>query len=342
MERDKCDYHPNQPIHLICTEAGCNFQPLCAMCVPNHSKHTIMNIDQYWKGKFQDIDFSYLEKEIKRDMKEPFGMEEGSVLFACQDMKKFILDWGRNLEKYITKCISKDVKSMIKMINNYEEYLLNNIQENHVDLNQIQKNREENKENKMKMMKALNKSRFSLIETYFNDLTRIQEGTKNIMEKMKEKQKNKKSGLIMKEMKSNTEKGVKALFEHINQIIKDVDLKELEVKFKKVEEKKEKTPKREKEHIFQGIISTSSDKSIILWDKDYKQKSTHKGNSRYRKLIELSSGRIAATTFSPDNSVEILGNNLCAISTLRGHTNSIWDICNMGENHVITGSGIRE
>ena len=186
-ERDKCDYHPNQPIHLICTEAGCNFQPLCAMCVPNHSKHTIVNIDQYWKGKFQDIDFSYLEKEIKRDMKEPFGMEEGSVLFACQDMKKFILDWGRKLEIDINKSISKDVKSMIKMINNYEEYLLNNIQENNGDLNQIQKNREENKENKKKMMKTLNKSRFSLIETYFNDLTRIQEGTKNIMEKMKGK-----------------------------------------------------------------------------------------------------------------------------------------------------------
>ena len=66
-------------------------------------------------------------------------------------------------------------------------------------------------------------------------------------------------------MKSNTEKGVKALFEHINQIIKDVDLKELEVKFKKVEEKKEKTPKREKEDIFQGIISASDDKSLILW-----------------------------------------------------------------------------
>ena len=337
-ERDKCNSHPNQPIHLICTEAGCNFQPLCAMCVPNHSKHTIMNIDQYWKGKFQDIDFSYLEKEMKRDKKEPFGMEESSVLFACQDMKKFILDWGRNLEKYITKCISKDVKSMIKMINHYDEYLLNNIQENHVDLNQIQKNREENKKNKKKMMKALNRSKFSLIEIYFNDLSRIQEGTKNIMEKMKEKQKNKKSGVIMKEMKNNTEKGVKALFEHINQIIKDVDLKELEVKFKKVEEKKEKIPKREKEDIFQGIISASADKSLILWDKDYKQKSTHKGKSGYSKLIELSSGRIAATTGKPDNSVEILGNNLCELSTLRGHTNIIWDIWNMGENHVITGS----
>ena len=330
--------HPNQSIHLICTEAGCNFQPLCAMCVPNHSKHTIVNIDQYWKGKFQDIDFSYLEKEMKRDMKEPFGMEEDSVLFACQDMKKFILDWGRKLEIYITKSISKDVKDMIKMMNNYEEYLLNNIQENNVDLNQIMKNREEKKKNKKKMMKALNKSKFSLIDTYFNDLTRIQEGTKNIMEKMKERQKNKKSGVIMKEMKSNTEKGVKALFEHINQIIKDVDIKELEIKFKKVEEKKEKTPKREKEHIFQGIISASDDKCLILWDKDHKQKSTQKGKSEYIKLIELSSGGIAATTKYPDNSVEILDNNLCLLSTLRGHANNICDICNMGENHVITGS----
>ena len=52
------------------------------------------------------------------------------------------------------------------------------------------------------------------------------------MEKMKEKQKNKKSGVIMEEMKSNTEKGVKALFEHINQVIKDVE-KELEGTFKK-------------------------------------------------------------------------------------------------------------
>ena len=102
------------------------------MCIPNHSKHTIVNIDLYWKVKFLDIDFSDLEKEMKRDMKEPFGMEEGSVLFACQDMKKFIFDWGRKLEIYITKSISKDVKHMI---NDYEEYLLNNIQENHVDLN---------------------------------------------------------------------------------------------------------------------------------------------------------------------------------------------------------------
>ena len=39
-----------------------------------------------------------------------------------------------------------------------------------------------------------------------------------------------------------------------------------------------------------------------------------------------------------DIQVEILGDNLCALSTLRGHTDRISDICNMREGHVITGS----
>ena len=340
-ERDKCESHPNQQISLICTEAGCNLQPLCAMCVQNHFKHAIVSIDQYWKGKLQKIDFSDLEIEMKRDMKEPFGMEEGSILFACQDMKKFILDWGRKLEIDMTRSISKDVKSMINMVSNYEENMLNNIQENHVNLSLILENVKQNKKNKAKMKEALNTSKFSLIDTYFKDLTKFQKGTKDIMEKMKEKQKNKRPEVILKEIKSKTEKGGRILFEHINQLIKtqEVNLKELEGIFKKVEEKKEKTPKREKQHIFQGIISASSDKSLILWDKEYKQKSTHKGKSGYSKLIELSSGGIAATTGGPEYSVEILGNNLELLSIFRGHTYPIYDICNMGERNIITGSG---
>ena len=186
------------------------------------------------------------------------------------------------------------------------------------------------------MMKALNRSKFSLIDTYFKDLTKIQKGTKNIMEKMKEKQKNKKSKVIMEEMKSKTEKGVNALFEHINQVIKGVE-KELEGAFKKVEEKKEKTPKREKEDIFQGLISASSDRSLILWDKNYKQRSTQKGEYGYRKLIELYQGQQQEDTQNKDR---LLGYNLCVLCRLRGHTNTIWDICNMGEGDVITGSWV--
>ena len=341
-ERDKCESHPNQQIHLICTETGCDLQPLCAMCVPNHFKHAIVDIEQYWKGKFQNIDFLDLEEEMKkRNMEELFGMEEGSILFACQDMKKFILDWGRKFEIDMTKSISKDVKSMINMICNYEANMLNNIQENHVDLSQILENEKKNKKYKKKIKKALNTSKFSLLDTYFKDITKMEKGTKDIMEKMKEKQKNMKFEVTIQEMKSKTENGVKALFDDINQVIKtqELNLKELEGIFKKVEEKKEKTPKREKQHIFQGIISASSDKSLILWDKEYKQKSTHKGKSGYIKLIELSSRGIAATTGDPEYSVEILGNNLELLSTLRGHKDYVWDICNMGESHIITGSG---
>ena len=56
-ERDKCKIHVNQEICLICTEEGCDEQPLCPKCVPNHNKHSIQDIDEYWKGKLQNIDF---------------------------------------------------------------------------------------------------------------------------------------------------------------------------------------------------------------------------------------------------------------------------------------------
>ena len=333
-ERDKCKIHINQEICLICIEEGCNEQPLCPKCVPTHRKHTIEDMDQYWKDKIQHLG----DMEImKRELKEPIDQEEGNILLVCRDMKNYILDWGRKLQVEMTKSVNKDVKAMIKMINNYENKMISNIQETHLDLNKIIENGNQNKKYKKKMKKALNRNKFSIINTYYKDLTKMQKGTKDIMQKMKEKQKNKRPEVVMKEIKSKTEKGVKSLFEHINQLIKtqEVNLKELEGIFKKVEEKKEKTPK---EHIFQGIISASDDKSLILWDKEYKQKSTHKGKSWYSKLIELSSGRIAATTGDPENSVEILGNNLELLSTLRGHTNHIYDICNMGERNIITGS----
>ena len=172
------------------------------------------------------------------------------------------------------------------------------------------------------MTKALNSSRFSLLSRYYKELTKKEKERKDIIEKMKKHGKNMRSEIIMEKIKKKTEKGGEILFEHINQI--------MTVTEKFISEKKPKS--------FQGIISASDDKSLILWDKEYKQKSTQKRECGYIKLIELSSGEIAATTWNPDNSVEILGNNLEVLCTLSGHTDTISDICNMGESHVITGS----
>ena len=355
-ERDKCIIHVNQEICLICIEEGCDEQPLCPKCVPTHHKHSIQDINEYWEGKLQNIDVG---GELKGEMRELIDQKKNPILVTCAKMKKYILDWGRKLEMKISKSISNDVKSMIKSINKYEGKITSDIEEKSFDMSKIMENTEQSKKYKKKMKKALNTNKFSQINKYYKELTKTQKETKDIMEKMKKKGKNMRSDIIIQEMKRNTEKGVKVLFENINQVIKTVDLKGLEGTLKKVEEKKvknipkveekqenipkieekkEKAPKREKQHIFQGIISASKDKSLIFWDKEYKQKSTHKGKSRYIKLIELSSGGIAATTGDPDNSVEILGNNLELLSTLRGHTDDIYDICNMGESHIITGS----
>ena len=344
-EREKCKWHPKEEIRLICTERECNLQPICPMCVPKHSRHIIQDIDEYWKEKLQNIDF---DGELKGEMRELIDQKKSPILVTCAEMKKYILDWGGKLEMKISKSISNDVKSMIKSINKYERKITNDIEEKSFDMSKIMENTEQSKKYKKKMKKALNTSKFSQINKYYKDLTKTQKEIKDIMQKMKKKGKNMRSEIIIQEMKRNTEKGVKVLFENINQVIKTINIKELEGTLKKVEEKKEnipkieekkeKTPKREKQHIFQGIISASDDQSLILWDKEYKQKSTHKGKSWYSKLIELPSGGIAATTGDPEYSVEILGNNLELLSTLGGHTSTIYDICNMGESHIITGS----
>ena len=351
MEGDKCNLHPKEQIRLICREIGCNLQPLCPMCIPNHFKHAIVNIEDYWKGKLENIDSADIEQESKEEILIGPNNHEEHILTTCEEIKKYILNWGRMLESKIAKSISTEIKSMIKSINNYENGVINNIQDKSFDKSKIMENTEQNKKYKNKMKKALNSNKFSLINSYYKELTKREKETKDIMQKMKKKGKNMRSEIIIEEMKKKTEKGIKELFEHINQVLygQKVDLKGLKGTLKKVEEKKVKNipkieekkgkpPKREKEHIFQGIISASYDKSLIFWDKEYKQKSTHKGKSGYSKLIELSSGGIAATTGYPEYSVEILGNNLELLSTLRGHTKYIRDICNMGERNIITGS----
>ena len=132
-ERDKCKSHPNEGIRLICKEEGCNLQPLCPMCIPEHVKHAIVNIEVYWKEKLQNIDSADIKGEkVKEEMKDPSIQQKDNILITCGEMKKYILDWGRKLEKMISRSISSDVKSMIKSISNYEEKIINNIQENHL------------------------------------------------------------------------------------------------------------------------------------------------------------------------------------------------------------------
>ena len=322
-ERDKCKSHPKEGIRLICQEKGCNLQPLCPMCIPEHFKHTIVNIEVYWEEKLQNIDSADIKGEkVKEEMNDPNIQQKDNILTTCGEMKKCILDWGRKLEIKISRSISSDVKSMIKSINNYEEKIINNIKENHLDLKNIIENGEENKKYKKKMKKALNSSRFSLVSKYYKKLTKREKERKDIIEKMKKDGKNMISEIIIQEMTKKTEKGTKELFEHINQVLygQKVDLKGLEGTFEKVEEKKKNIPKIEEKKVeliskieekkvdiiskieekkeiipkaekrskrLEGILSASYDKCVILWDKDYKHKSSEKGTSCYIKLIEL-------------------------------------------------------
>ena len=144
-ESDKCESHPKEGIRLICKEEGCDLQPLCPMCIPEHFKHSIVNIEEYWEEKLQNIDSANIEgEELKEEMKDSNIQQKDNILTTCRDMKKYILDWGRKLEIKISRSISSDVKSMVKSINNYEEKIINNIRKNHLDLENIIEYGEEN------------------------------------------------------------------------------------------------------------------------------------------------------------------------------------------------------
>ena len=261
-ERDKCKSHPQEQIRLICKEKGCNLEPFCPKCVPKHFKHVIVEIEEYWKEKLQNIDSADIEGgKLKQEMKDPNNHQKDNILAYCGDMKKYILDWGRMLETKITKSISTDVRSMIKSINIYEKGVINNIKERNFDMSQITENTEQGKKYKKKMKKALNSSKFSQLSIYYKEFTKGEKERKDIMEKMKEKGKNMRSEIIMEEMKKKTEKVTKELFEHINQVLYDqkVDLKGLEGIIKKVEEKKVKNmPKLEEKKV--EIISKAEEK----------------------------------------------------------------------------------
>ena len=85
------------------------------------------------------------------------------------------------------------------------------------------------------------------------------------------------------------------------------------------------------------MISASDDSTLILWDKEFKQKSFHKGITPYTKVIKVGERIVVSDA---DGGVEIYNNNLEILSTITGHTSSIWDMCNIGEK-IITGSGDR-
>ena len=356
MKEEKCTIHKGEIISLICTEPKCNGQRICNKCLPQHKKHDIEDIKDFWKGKIYNLNFSELDQEIKMKIeKSGKTAQEGKSTFQmCQNIKKYILDWGKGLEMHVARRINMEVRSMTKIISNYEKGILSTLIK---DENNLEKAIREGNESQIlakELKEHLELKEYTLIESIFSEIEAKKKRIREMLNQLTLPPSPIFPINIVKELEKRTKGQLKSMSDDINKLFINRE-KEIFEKFKeeeylfKVEEEKEvkKYIKREKvkqERKLDYIISGSIDSSLIFWDNEYNQSSKHKGDKAYYRLLELPGGRFAA---AKSKVVEIFDTKsrelLFTLPAL--HKYSIWCLCNINieskgkrDNVLITGS----
>ena len=357
MEEDKCTIHKGELITMICKDPKCNGQRICTKCLSQHKKHDTEDIKDFWRGKIYNLNFSELDQEIKMKIeKSGKTAQEGKSTFQlCQNIKKYILDWGKGFEMHVAKRINKEVRSMTKIINNYEKGILSTLIK---DENNLEKAIREGNESQIlakELKEHLELKEYTLIESIFSEIEAKEKRIREMLNQLTLPPSPIFPINIVKELEKRTKGQLKIMSDDINKLFinreKEIleKLSEEEYLFK-VEEEKEvkKYINREKvkqERKLDQIILASGDKSLIFWDKEYKLSSKHKGDDNYyNRLLELPGGRFAA---AKDNIVEIFDTKsrelLFTLPPL--HTEYIWCLCNINieskgkrDNLLITGS----
>ena len=356
MEEEKCIIHKGELITMICKDPKCNGERICTKCLPKHKKHDIEDIKDFWRGKIYNLDFSELDQEIKMKIeKSGKTAQEGNSTFQmCQNIKKYILDWGKGLEMHVARRINKEVRSMTKIINNYEKGILSTLIK---DENNLEKAIREGNESQIlakELKEHLELKEYTLIESIFSEIEAKEKRIREMLNQLTLPPSPIFPINIVKELEKRTKGQLKIMSDDINKLFinreKEIleKLSEEEYLFKVEEEKEVKTYiKREKvkqERKLDQIISASGDESLIFWDNEYNQSSKHKGDNYYYRLLELSGGRFAA---AKGNVVEIFDTKSRELlfTLPHQHTEYIWCLCSInieskgkGDNLLITGS----
>ena len=356
MEEEKCIIHKGELITMICKDSKCNGQRICTKCLSQHKKHDTEDIKDFWGGKIYNMNFSELDQEIKMKIeKSGKTAQEGKSTFQmCQNIRKYILDWGKGLEMHVARRINKEVRSMTKIINNYEKGILSTLIK---DENNLEKAIREGNESQIlakELKEHLELKEYTLIESIFSEIEAKEKRIREMLNQLTLPPSPIFPINIVKELEKRTKGQLKSMSDDINKLFinreKEIfeKLKEEEYLFK-VEEEKEvkKYIKREKvkqERKLDYIISGYADCSLIFWDKEYKVSSKHKGDAIYKRLLELGGGRFAA---AKGDVVEIFDTKkrelLFTLPAL--HKSFIYCLCNInieskgkGDNLLITGS----
>ena len=256
-----------------------------------------------------------LNKNIKDKLSD---IERNNIL------KKEVITWGEELQRDIKSQIQATVRGLVK-------HLEHNIGGATVDiisqttnlhiLNNILGEKREHLEN---LKEALEHKSYDLLEELFGY----------------DKQENSALGDHMKDIKY-VDGDIKGYILHMEEIItKGIgSLKEKVNSNLEVAEGKLLKGIRNlypKGREIDQVVSASKDKSIIFWNADGTPNHTHKGEADYGRLLELSSGNIAATTME---NIEILERKRgTLLRTLRGHQKPIQYIQELASGELVTGS----
>ena len=246
MEEEKCIIHKGEIISLICTEPKCNGQRICNKCLPQHKKHDIEDIKDFWGGKIYNLDFSELDQEIKMKIeKSGKTAQEGKSTFQmCQNIKKYILDWGKGLEMHVARRINKEVRSMTKIINNYEKGILSTLIK---DENNLEKAIREGNESQIlakELKEHLELKEYTLIESIFSEIEAKKKRIREMLNELTLPPSPIFPINIVKELEKRTKGQLKSMSDDINKLFINRE-KEIFEKFKeeeylfKVEEEKE-------------------------------------------------------------------------------------------------------
>ena len=355
MEEEKCIIHKGELITMICKDPKCNGERICTKCLPQHKKHDTEDIKDFWRGKIYNLDFSELDQEIKMKIeKSGKTAQEGKSTFQmCQNIKKYILDWGKGFEMHVARRINKEVRSMTKIINNYEKGILSTLIKDENNLEKALKEGNESQILAKELKEHLELKEYTLIESIFSEIDAKEKRIREMLNQLTLPPSPIFPINIVKELEKRTKGQLKIMSDDINKLFinreKEIleKLSEEEYVLKVEEEKEIKTyinrEKVKQERKLDQIISCSGDKSLIFWDSEYNQSSKHKGDNYYYRLLELPGGRFAA---AKDNVVEIFETKSRELlfTLPRQHTGYIWCLCNInieskgGDNVLITGS----
>ena len=315
---NRCKEHPQKEVSLICKH--CKYESICTKCMPKHPGHDLVDIEEFWESKISEMQENPTDEIIpnklitlNKNIKEKI-----STIETTNELKKEIIRWGEELQRDMKREIERTVRGLVKALEGNIGSATKDIISQTTSLHILNNILGDRREHLVALKQAVEYKSYALA----GELSAL-EGEAVLRDHL--------LGI----------QPVDGGIPHIKEIVKKegMELKEALIStFNIAQGKLQQGIKKfyPKEREIDQIVSASRDRSIIFWNADGTPNHTHKGESRYFSLLELSTGNIAAAA---GNDIEIIDRKKgIVLRTLRGHEKLIRCIQELSSGVLATGS----